>query len=188
MWRRPPLPVLFLSVLVIALAETAGALMGRYRGEINTWLTEEVGRRPAVHGLTGSRDYDAELIPEIVFQSEAGLSFFHTHGEGMALVVLAGGTLVSSLVISRVLRCVLYLLLAAGTVFPLGFLAYAGLIVTMGKDPAIEWAERWVLIPSGSAVAGAFVLMAGVLVIQAVRDRRGSAGGGAGTAVRETAG
>jgi len=188
MWRCPPLPLLFLCVTILALAETAGGFMGFYRKAISAWLAESVNGRPEVHGLTGNRDYDAELIPEIVFQSEAGLSFFHTHGEGMALVVLAGGTLVSSLVISRVLRCVLYLLLAAGTVFPLGFLAYAGLIVTMGKDPAIEWAERWVLIPSGSAVAGAFVLMAGVLVIQAVRDRRGSAGGGAGTAVRETAG
>src|SRR5574341_2668559 len=29
-WRCPPLPVLFLAVLMLALAETAGALIGRY--------------------------------------------------------------------------------------------------------------------------------------------------------------
>ncbi|HYB73727.1 MAG TPA: hypothetical protein VED18_10165 [Candidatus Sulfotelmatobacter sp.] len=170
-WRCPPLPVLFFSVLILALAETAGAIIGRYRGDINTWLTEAVSRRPEVHGLTGSRDYDAELIPQIVFQSEAGLSFFHTHGEGMALVVLAGGTVVSSLVASRAARGFLNVLLAAGVVFPLGFLAYAGLIVPMGVDPAVDWAERWILIPAGSAVTAAFALLALALVVQGVRAR-----------------
>ena len=172
-WRCPPLPVLFLSVLILALAETAGAVVGRYRGDINTWLTEAISRRPEVHGLTGSRDYDAELIPQIVFQSEAGLSFFHTHGEGMPLIVLAGGTIVSSLVASRRLRGLLHTLLAAGAVFPVGFLAYAGLIVPMGKDPAVEWAERWVLIPTGSAVIAAFVLLAAIVAAQGVRGLRG---------------
>lgn len=171
-WRRPPLPVLFLSVLILALAETAGALIGRSRGDINTWLTEAVRRRPAVHGLTGSRDYDSELIPDIVFWSEAGLSFFHTHGEGMALIVIAGGTVVSSLVAWRPLRGLLHILLAAGDVFPIGFLAYAGLIITMGKDPGMEWAERWILIPAGSAVIAAFALLAVVLVVQGLRGLR----------------
>lgn len=173
-WRRPPLPVLFLSVLILALAETAGALMGRYRGEINAWLTEAVRQRPGVHGLTGSRDYDNELIPDIVFWSEAGLSFFHTHGEGMPLIVIAGGTVVSSLVASRALRGLLHVLLAAGIVFPTGFLAYGGLIITMGKDPAVEWAERWVLIPLGSAVIAGFALLAVVLVVQGLRGRQGA--------------
>ncbi len=175
-WRCPPLPVLFLSVLVLALAETIGALIGPYRGGISAWLAEAVRRRPDVHGLTGNRDYDAELIPQIVFQSEAGLSFFHTHGEGMALIVVAGGSIVSSLVASRGLRGFLHLLLAAGAVFPVGFLAYAGLIVTMGKDPAVEWAERWILIPAGSAAIAAFVLLAVILVAQGIRSFRGRQG------------
>jgi hypothetical protein len=162
---------LFLSVLILALAETAGAVIGRYRGDINTWLTEAVSRRPEVHGLTGNQGYDAELIPQIVFQSEAGLSFFHTHGEGMALVVLAGGTIVSSLVAWRAARGLLLVLLSAGAVFPLGFLAYAGLIVPMGVDPALAWAERWILIPAGSAVAAAFALLALAMVAQGLRAR-----------------
>ncbi len=174
--RRPPLPVLFLAVLILALAETAGALMGRYRGDIAAWLTEAVSRRPSVHGLTGSRDYDAELIPQIVFQSEAGLSFFHTHGEGMSLIVVAGGTLVSSLVASRALRGVLHLLLAAGALFPIGFLASAGLTVTLGKDAGAGWAERWLLIPTGSAVIAAFVLLAVALAAQGLRGPRGRQG------------
>jgi hypothetical protein len=178
MWRRPPLPLLFLSVLLLALAETAGALMGAYRQEINAWLTEAVRGRPTVHGLTGSRDYDNELIPEIVFWSEAGLSFFHTHGEGMAMVVMAGGTLVSSLVASRAVRGVLHLLLGAGALFPLGFLAYGGLIITMGKDPAIEWAERWFLIPFGSASMAAFTLLAAALIGQGIAARRGRVAAG----------
>ena len=180
-WRCPPLPVMLLSVLILALAETAGALMGRYRGDINTWLTDAVSRRPEVHGLTGNRDYDAELIPQIVFQSEAGLSFFHTHGEAMALVVLAGGTIVSSLVAWRAARGFLHLLLAAGTVFPLGFLAYAGLMVPMGVDPAVAWAERWILIPAGSAALAAFALLALALAAQGVWARRGRQGSGPAT-------
>lgn len=176
MWRRPPLAILFLSVAVIALAQVAGALMGRYRQELAAGLTEAVSRRPAVHGLTGNRDYDAELIPQIVFQSEAALSFFHTHGMGMGAVVVAGGTLVSSLVSSRALRAVLHLLLAAGAVFPLGFLASSGLTVLMGKDPGAGWAERWILVPGGVASLAAFGLLAGVLAAQGFRS--GPAGSG----------
>jgi hypothetical protein len=171
--------VLFISTVVLALAETAGAFMGRYRQEINAWLSEAVSRRPAVHGLTGSRDYDAELIPQIVFQSEAGLSFFHTHGEGMAVVVAAGGTIISSLIGSRAWRGILHVLLGAAAVFPLGFLASAGLTITLGKDPAAEWAERWFLIPLGSAAIAAFTLLAVLLVVQGVRVRRGGGGAGA---------
>lgn len=183
MLRRPPLPVLFLAVLILALAETAGAFMGRYRNELSAWLSESVGRRPAVHGLTGSRDYDAELIPQVVFQSEAGLSFFHTHGEGMAVVVVAGATVVSSLVASRAWRGVLHMLLAAAALFPLGFLASAGLTITLGRDAGAEWAERWMLIPLGSAALAAFGLLGAVLVVQAVRARAGRArAAGTGTA------
>lgn len=176
MWRRPPLPVLFLCVTILALAETAGGFMGFYRKAISSWVAESVSRRPGVHGLTGSRDYDAELIPQIVFQSEAGLSFFHTHGEGMAVVVVAGGTIVASLVASRAWRGVLHLLLAAGAVFPLGFLASAWLTVTLGKDPGAEWAERWMLIPLGSAAIAAFALLALVLAAQRLRARAGLSG------------
>ncbi len=167
------MPVLFLSMVVLALAETAGAFMGRYRKELNDWLSEAVNRRPAVHGLTGNRDYDAELIPQIVFQSEAGLSFFHTHGEGMGVVVVAGGTIVSSLIGSRAWRGALHVLLGAAAAFPLGFLASAGLTITLGKDLAAEWAERWLLIPLGSAAIAAFVLMVALLVAQEVQARRG---------------
>ena len=148
--------------------------MGRYRGEIGVWLTEAVSRRPAAHGLTGNRDYDAELIPQIVFQSEAHLSFFHTHGMGMGAIVVAGGTIVSSLVASRSLRGALHLLLAAGAVFPLGFLASSGLTVLLGKDAGAEWAERWLLIPTGSAALVAFGLLAAILALQAMRGRAGA--------------
>jgi len=176
MWRCPPLPLLFLCVTILALAETAGGFMGFYRKAISAWLAESVNGRPEVHGLTGNRDYDAELIPQIVFQSEAGLSFFHTHGEGMAVVVVAGGTIVSSLVASRAWRGALHLLLAAGAVFPLGFLASAWLTVTLGKDPGAEWAERWMLIPLGSATIAAFALLVLLLAVQAARARAGRAG------------
>lgn len=169
MWRRPPLPILFLAVLIAALAQTTGAMMGRYREEISARLTEAVSRRPAVHGLTGNRDYDAELIPQIVYQSEAQLSFFHTHGMGMGAIVVAGGTIVSSLVASRAFRGALHLLLAAGAVFPLGFLASSWLTVLLGKDSGAEWAERWILIPTGAGAIAAFVLLAGALLFQAIR-------------------
>jgi hypothetical protein len=165
---------------MITLAETAGALMGRFRGEINAWFVEAVGRRPMVHGLTGSRDYDAELIPSIVYQAEAGLSFFHTHGEGMGVIVLAGGTIVASLVTRRALRGVLHALLAAAALFPMGFLASAAFTVAMGKDPGAEFAERWILIPAGSAAAAVFALLALGLAAQAMRRPRGSDRGAAG--------
>ena len=185
MWRRPPLLVLVLAILMIALAETAGALMGRYRAALGPWITEAVSRRPAVHGLSGNAGYDAELIPQIVFQAEAGLSFFHTHGEGMGLVVLAGGTIVSSLVAWRAMRGLLHVLLEVSSLFPLGFLASAAFTLTMGKDPGAEFAERWLLIPTGSAAIAAFAILGVALAAGGIRRRRD---GGAPAQEREAAG
>ena len=149
--NRPPLIVVTLAILMIALAETGGAAMAQLRPQIERYARARVAAQPQVHGLAGSAEYDAEVTSRAVFTAEAGLSFFHTHGEGMGLVLLFAATLVATVVPGPRLRGVLHALLATGTLFPLGFLAYAVLVLEMGREAGVEMAERYVLTPAGSA-------------------------------------
>ena len=90
-----------------------------------------------------------------IFTAEAGLSFFHLHGEGVGLVLFFASTLVAAIVPRRRVRTVLYVLLTLGGLFPLGYLVYGAAVLEMGRDAGIELAERWILTPLGvSAIAG----------------------------------
>jgi hypothetical protein len=149
--KRPPLAVVMLAILIIALAETGGAAMSQLRPQIERYARARVAALPQAHGLAGSAEYDIEVTSRAVFTAEAGLSFFHTHGEGMGLVLLFTATLVSTVVPGRRLRGALHALVSIGALFPLGFLAYALLVLEMGRDAGIEIAERYVLTPLGSA-------------------------------------
>jgi len=153
--KRPPLAVVLLAVLVIALGELGGALLSRLRPATARWAAARVMANPITHGLAGSAEYDDDVRDRTVFAVEAGLSFFHTHAEGMGLVLFFASALVASLVRGRQARAVLYTLLATGALFPLGYLAYALAVLELGRDSGIELAEAWVLTPLGlAAIAG----------------------------------
>src|SRR5207253_7014249 len=79
------------------------------------------------------------------------LSFFHTHAEGVGLIVFFASSLVASVVPWRRARTALYVALTAGGLFPLGYLVYGVAVLEAGRDAGIERAERWVLTPLGSA-------------------------------------
>lgn len=170
--KRPPLVIVFLAVLLIALAETGGAAMSKLRPEIAQYSEGKIRQAPQAHGLTGLVEYDAEVIDRTIYAIEAGLSFFHTHGEGIGVVVLLASTIVASVVAWLPLRGFLQVLLGASAVFPIGYLAYSVLILRFGKDAGIELAERYLLIPFGGAAIGALVLLAVVLLVGVVRGRR----------------
>jgi hypothetical protein len=79
----------------------------------------------------------------------------------MGLILLATATLVATLVPARRFRGALYVLLGAGALFPLGYLAYAVLVLEVGRDAGIEMAERYVLTPLGTAaILGVLGLLA----------------------------
>ncbi len=161
--RRPPLTLVFLSVLLLALGTTGGALMSLLRPQIQEFATDRIFAARAVHSLSGSREYDAEVVAEIVFTIEAGLSFFHTHAEGLGLVILFLATLIASLVRPGWLRRGLSGLIGLSGLFPIGYLGYSAFILLYGRDRGIELAERLLLIPSGSsAIVGLAVLVGAV--------------------------
>lgn len=166
--RRPPALLVFVSVLLLALGATGGALMSVLQPQIRQYASERIFAAREVHTLSGSRDYDADVVSEIVFTIEAGLSFFHTHGEGMGLVVLFAAALVASLARPRLLRGGLQWLLGLSALFPIGYLAYSALILVYGRDRGIALAERLLLIPFGSsailALAG-LACAAGLLLV-----------------------
>jgi hypothetical protein len=169
--RQPPLVLTFLSVFLLALGTSGGAVMSLLRPQIQRYSTERILAAPAVHSLSGSLDYDAEVVGDIVFTIEAGLSFFHTHAEGMGMVLLFGATAVASLVGRRWLRGALQWLLGLAFLFPIGYLAYSALVLLYGKDAGIALAEQTLLIPFGSAaILG--LLIAATAFLFAGRRRR----------------
>jgi len=153
--RRPPLVVVFVAVAVIALGEASGAVIGALRPAVARWAASQVAARPQAHGLAGSAEYDDEVRDRAVFATEAGLSFLHTHAEGLGLVAFFASTLVASAVNGRRRRTALYVLLTAGALFPAGYLVYALAVLTQGRENGVALAETWVLTPLGvAAIAG----------------------------------
>jgi len=149
--RRPPLLLVLVAVVVIALGETAGALMSPLRPAVERFARGRVAANAAAHGLTGSAEYDDEVRSRVVFTAEAGLSFFHTHAEGLPPVILLAGTIVASIVPAGAARALLYALLTAGALFPLGYVVYAVAALETGREAGVALAERYALTPLGSA-------------------------------------
>ncbi len=169
--RRPPPVLVFLSVLLLALGTTGGALMSLLRPQIQDYASARIFAAREAHSLSGSRDYDAEIVREIVFSIEAALSFFHTHGEGGGLILLFAATLVASLVAPRRLRLGLFWLLGLSSLFPLGYLAQSALILVYGRDRGVALAERLLLIPFGSSAILGLALLGGAVGVLFISGR-----------------
>jgi hypothetical protein len=90
----------------------------------------------------------------------------------MGLVLFFASTLVASLVRSAALRRLLYTLLTAGALFPLGYLAYAVAVVELGRDDGIALAETWLLTPLGTAAIAGLVGLAVALARRAPAPER----------------
>jgi hypothetical protein len=161
---RPPVLLAFLAVFTISAGETVGALMGWFRPAVERYAVARVAANAPAHGLAGSAEYDAEVTERTVWSAEAGLSFFHTHAEGVGLVVLLAGAVVASLVASRRMRGALYALLALAALFPWGYAVYAVAVLEVGRDAGIQLAERWILTPLGSAAILGLLGLAGALL------------------------
>jgi hypothetical protein len=161
--RRPPLVVVLVAIVVIALGETAGAAMSRLRPQIERYAAARVAANAGAHGFSGSAEYDDDVRDRAIFTAEAGLSFFHLHAEGLGLVLFFASTLVASAVSGRITRGALYVLLVLGGLFPLGYLAYGAAVLEVGRDTGVELAERWILTPLGlAAIAGLLGLVLGL--------------------------
>ena len=169
--RRPPLVVVFVGLVVIALGETAGAVMSQLRPQIAGYARARVAANPQAHGLAGSAEYDAEVTARAVFTVEAGLSFFHTHAQGMGPLVILVGTVAANVVPWRRARGALAALFVLGGLFPLGYLVYFIAVLERGRDAGIEMAERYVLTPLGSAAIVGLVALAVFMVTARHRGR-----------------
>jgi len=166
--RRPPLAVVLVAIAMLALGETAGAVMSRLKPEIQRYAAARVTANAGAHGFSGSAEYDDEVRDRAIFAAEAGLSFFHLHAEGVGLVLFFASTLAAATVPWRRARTALYLLLTLGGLFPLGYVVYGAAVLEVGRDAGIELAERWILTPLGiAAIAG----LVGLLLVTARRRR-----------------
>ena len=141
------------------------------QGKVPTerWAAARVAANAAVHGLSGSPEYDDEVRARAVYSAEAGLSFFHTHAEGLGLILFFTSTVVASAVPWRRARAVLWALLGLGSLFPLGYLVYGVAALELGRDTGIALAETWILTPLGSATLAGVL---GLAVALAARRRR----------------
>jgi hypothetical protein len=161
--RRPPHLLILVAIAMIALGETAGVFMSTFRPAVERYARARVAANAAAHGLTGSAEYDDEVRSRAVFTAEAGISFFHTHAEGLAPVILLAGTIIASVVPAGAGRGLLYALLTVGALFPLGYVVYAVTALETGREAGVALAERYVLTPLGSAAI--LALLALVLVL-----------------------
>jgi len=169
--RRPPLAVVFVGLLIIALGETAGAVMSQLRPQIVRYAQSRVAANAQAHGLAGSAEYDSEITARAVYSAEAGLSFFHTHAQGLGPLVIFASTVAATAVPWRRARGALYALFALGALFPLGYLAYALAALEWGRDAGIEAAESYILTPLGSAAIVGLVALGALMVMGARRGR-----------------
>ena len=69
--RRPPLIVVLVAVLVIALGELGGAVLSQLRPATARWAAARVAANPAAHGFSGSAEYDETIRDQAVFATEA---------------------------------------------------------------------------------------------------------------------
>jgi hypothetical protein len=134
-----------LAVVLIALGETAGAVMPLLRPELARYARARVAANPQAHGLAGSAEYDGEVTARAVFAAEAGLSFFHTHAQGLGPVVLFASTVAATVVHWWPARAALYALFTVGGLFPVGYLAYSVATLELGRESGVELAERYIL-------------------------------------------
>src|SRR5437660_1539419 len=105
--RRPPLPLIFVAIAMLALGETAGALLSPLRPAVERYARARVAVNATAHGLTGAAEYDDEVRGRAVFAAEAGLSFFHTHAGGLAPLTLLAATIVATVVSGAATRRIL---------------------------------------------------------------------------------
>jgi hypothetical protein len=151
-WQRPPTGVILVGLALIAVAEVGGASMIRFKVELARWARGAMLERPATHGLVGVRDVDEQVLDEALVKVDAGFRLFHMHAEGMGLVILATTTVASTLVTSVVARrAIIWLLTVGGAGYPLGYLAWSGLIPYVGIDKGKTLAEWLFWIPFGGA-------------------------------------
>lgn len=169
--KRPPWAVVFVGVLLVALGETAGVVMSRLRPQIADYAAARIAAAPQRHGLAGSAEYDTEVIARTVYAAEAGLSFFHTHAQGLGPLVIFASTVAATVVPWRRARGAVHTLLALGGLFPLGYLAYAVAVIEGGRDAGIGIAERYVLTPLGSAAIVGLLALAVLAAAGRVRGR-----------------
>ena len=170
--RRPPIVVVLIALGMIALGETGGAAMSELRRPLGAYAASRIAVNGTTHGLSGSAEYDDEVRRRAVFAFEAGLSFFHTHAEGLGLIVLFVSTVTTTVVPWRAARGALHVLVAVGGLFPLGYLGYAVFVLERGADAGIELAERSVLTPLGSAMILGVGALATLLAVLVSRRRR----------------
>ena len=169
--KRPPLPVVLVAVLVLALGETGGAVMSQLKEPTQRWAAARIAANARAHGFSGSAEYDDEVRDRAIYTAEAGLSFFHLHAEGLGLILFFASTLVASAVPWRRARGALYLLITLGALFPLGYLAYGVAVLEVGRDAGIELAEGWILTPLGGAMIVGLIGLALSLTVSG-RGRR----------------
>src|SRR5262249_38315232 len=136
--RRPPLAVVLVALVMLALGETAGAVMSRLKPETQRYAAARIAANPASHGFTGSAEYDDEVRDRAIFTAEAGLSFFHLHGEGVGLVLFFAAALVAAGVSPRRPRAVLYVLLLLGGPFSVGYLLFCPAAPEVRRGAGVE--------------------------------------------------
>jgi len=172
----PPRAVILASILLLVLAEAGGGAMVKFKTPLDRVNRERVEARPQIHDLVGVREVDGPVIDNLLFRADFAFRLFHLHGEGMGLVIFAGGLMIRNFLASPVLSGALYAMLAlGGFLYPFGYLAWSGMIPLLGLERSKDLAEYLVWIPFGGAALvamGIISLALGIDLYASCRARR----------------
>src|SRR5207245_23945 len=86
--RRPPLAVVLVAVVVIALGETGGAAMSRLKPQIERYVAARVAANPQTHGLSvreAGRDAGIELAERWVLTPLGSAAILSLVGLALAI-------------------------------------------------------------------------------------------------------
>jgi hypothetical protein len=174
--RLPPLPLVFLSMLLLVLAEVGGGAMARFKVELDRFHRAQVEARPQVHRLVGVRLIDSGVTDELLSRADFAFRLFHLHAEGMALVIFAGGVMIRNGVRGKLARAALSTLLAVGGfLYPFGYFTWAWLIPILGLQASRDLVETFFWAPFGGAalVASGLLTLALASEVFAAREESG---------------
>ena len=71
--KRPPLVVVLVAVVTIALGETSGAVMSLGKRSVTAYARARIAANAPAHGFSGSVEYDDEIRSRAIYAAEAGL-------------------------------------------------------------------------------------------------------------------
>ncbi len=176
-FRLPPVPAVFACLVLFALAELGGAIMGGAPERIKDFAIERAKEHPEVHGLTGIEDIDRTILVKVSSKALSRLHTFHLHSHGVGLLSFVLFTIIINSHFSSMVEKTLNLLTAVGMFYPFGWLFLMFTIPVVGEQDALGFAEKYFFMPFGGGMLLAVWLLLLFYLIRIINNMKNNGEG-----------